>query len=932
MLKLNFFSQMNNVNGLPISQLDPISQGIFTGAANVFAPYLGPLPQLARIDPYENRNSDIYTLPENYKGQNKYLGETITDLTITAHQSYFLQYIMPPVVTDQLTQTWTKLVNNAHMMDITPYLARSHKVTKQKKFLKTTLYRIGIEAEFEVEFMGTPAGRVDWLSTLRQFVNATKETMHQAGFRALVNCHRNQNNYIQNTNHLAMSEFKKYLEQDREWFACVQKKKHALGKLDTVISKEMDQRQGEADAYLVPKELAMHVLWKPEMTDHYLAGDFGPNRVNATGVRGTAAGNTQGTMERVEPLYVVKQYPAYLVESRIPQGATEEEVMNLARVRQIGEYFLMEERCDYTQQYRSKHRSILIFDEEENDMVEVKLKSGVKHCGIWDGNGKLMGPNISRKDMNNNQNLQDLAEDFLIVKNQYDMGNKKGDASGYSALTKIGDMDPKFLPSWFLICAGKSLMGKVAATDKVKLNGGLEILKPNLANLNAWFDTVNINEIFKDDAVGLAGITETSAPEDIPLVASKVDQGFLDAVKAGVPATKRSEVQTIFDDANVSITDRTDQIRSKILQYVESNVSGVKHKSTDAVNTWYDGLKSEYVRLKSTEKTPEKISQKVVGYVPVGTDLSGTGYEFVGTLHKETQRTTLTYDATTKTYSGIMKQHMKNINATAASVEEKLYAGLYLLIKFEKAVFEAMVEKDVRIPMNFLILRPHMQYLTRAVIKLKQNGGTGVMLTGHDNFMMSWESGRKSGQMHYTTHIRPFVPNPENCYVKPDVYVQGSEGGAGSRFWDATTYQKRDYRKPLEHSLICVAIPVTETKFPMPLDTRGHYNTSYVRGLEGEDKRAHYSTCYRYMKLHNFGSKGTGGTADLPAMIQGARHDNTICYPGHHQRYDVTNNNFGDVKIGKGHWGKDVYPGCADVRHGSLDVFETQNYAKSITN
>jgi hypothetical protein len=200
--------------------------------------------------------------------------------------------------------------------------------------------------------------------------------------------------------------------------------------------------------------------------------------------------------------------------------------------------------------------------------------------------------------------------------------------------------------------------------------------------------------------------------------------------------------------------------------------------------------------------------------------------------------------------------------------------------------------------------------------------------------MMSWESGRKSGQMHYTTHVRSFVYNPENVFVQPDVYVQDYQGGAGHRFWDATTYNKRDLKKRLDHSLICVAIPVVETKFPLPLDIRGHYQTTYVRGLEDEDKRAHYSTCYRFRKQYNFGTKGTGGSADLPAMVQGARHDNTLCYPGHHQLFDPapSKQNFSIVKIGRGHWGKDVYPGCADVRHGSLDVFETQNYANAITN
>ena len=53
-------------SNLPITQLDPISQGQFTGVGNAFVPWLGPMPTLQRSDPYEKRNNAVWDLTENY--------------------------------------------------------------------------------------------------------------------------------------------------------------------------------------------------------------------------------------------------------------------------------------------------------------------------------------------------------------------------------------------------------------------------------------------------------------------------------------------------------------------------------------------------------------------------------------------------------------------------------------------------------------------------------------------------------------------------------------------------------------------------------------------------------------------------------------------------------------------------------------------------
>jgi len=104
---------------LPVSQLDPLYNGQFTGAGKAFEPWLGPMPTLQRTDPYEHRNVQIWDMPEGYKGQNLTLRETVEELAFTAKQKFLTKYILPWFPTDQVTLQWEQFEANAHLMDIT---------------------------------------------------------------------------------------------------------------------------------------------------------------------------------------------------------------------------------------------------------------------------------------------------------------------------------------------------------------------------------------------------------------------------------------------------------------------------------------------------------------------------------------------------------------------------------------------------------------------------------------------------------------------------------------------------------------------------------------------------------------------------------------------------------------------------------------------
>jgi len=234
-----------------------------------------------------------------------------------------------------------------------------------------------------------------------------------------------------------------------------------------------------------------------------------------------------------------------------------------------------------------------------------------------------------------------------------------------------------------------------------------------------------------------------------------------------------------------------------------------------------------------------------------------------------------------------------------------------------------------------LLFRPHMQYATRAIIKAARGGNTGYTFIGNDDLQIGTAAGRQMSMMKYSTHFRCVVLEPKNVYVQPDVYVQEALGGAGCRFYNKQTYAAYNAEN-LEHSLICVAVPLTDTHFPSPMCATGRFETEYSQGINdrGTMQRLHYSTAARYSHPTMYGwSKMARHGTDVPPMMRGRVHRNLVMYQGHQQNYNVKLGDHSKVTTNKGHWTKNVYSGgCAAIRNGALDVLEPQNYSTRNSN
>lgn len=940
---------MANTN-LPISQLDPISSQVFTGAAKLIESYLGPMPQMGRIDPYQERNVQFFTLPDAKKGESAYLGQTVIDLLHTVGLTEITRSILPLYPYEGLTVHWEQFILNAHLLELNPYTTRAHAVTQKRNINRANLVRRGIEAEFEGDFLKTDRGRASFLGALRQITNATKQTMHYDGLRALINCHRRQNHLMKKTTPPGVNDIEKFLDVDIARFAGMIKEKNFMAKLHTEANKEMEQRGGEADTYIMDEEVAIYQgLVRDEVTDYYIAGQDGPDRIN------------KGLKRPLEPRAMVVDCPVIILKKKLIQGIPESEVAAASRVRQIGEYYkMMDNVADYTT-YTSKERSILIYDHDVDDMVEITLEDAIYHNGAWDGTGKLR--RVPPRDRN------DANQDFMTVV------QKDGKRSN---IANIYDMDPAFLRAKDITNAGKAILGRLrimlgrepTEDDFIdKNNNAFTPLATSIMSVLGIDTNTVTGQAAKNvfaNANGYAAVARGAAAQGDPkdpktitsttLIESKINPTFHKMLLSSAPASKRQDIEGIINNANLNIVQKTDQVRDKIIEYTQNKVAGCLFTSEKEVHDWHKDQLAQYnseVEKAKQSMTPSTVSAdagKIVGYVKVGTDLSGTGLVYVdaptsssvsGGSHQQQSLIgalvpppSLTFAASGKTddrkeiVDARVGLHKSGVDAEGESPFVRGLGLMWTLCKFERDALCGLARANIPVPVGVLLFRPHEQVRTTGAIKAKSGGGTGYTFYGNSDMRIAHTVGTKMCNMHFTIHHRSVVMNPQNVLVLPDLLPQEYLGGGGSRFWSPETYKQKN-NEHLQNSLMSIFVPLTERKFAKRMDVSGRFFTENASAMASQE--LHYSTADRYSQIFGWRTGQAKGT-EHPMMTLNPIHNNMIVCEGHHQEYNKMRGEHSKVIVGKGHWGMDTYAGCAAARSGKLTQLRQQNYATRTAN
>ena len=369
----------------------------------------------------------------------------------------------------------------------------------------------------------------------------------------------------------------------------------------------------------------------------------------------------------------------------------------------------------------------------------------------------------------------------------------------------------------------------------------------------------------------------------------EIETRLIDTLKVVAPTEKKDEIETIASKKAPAL-EVAEQIYQKMKSYFKAKLKddNFKFASQKAIDGWYkERVDMYHERVAGVEDVAPAPTNKIAGYMRTGQDLSGTGYKYVypasaqhiadpiasitsfrmeideANSHAQTSQRGVRGAEDSMGFAGISHQsigdragqlnrrrttydgkkilamnngfghQIKAVGDLGLSVLDRILAVAYLGVRFDKESLMNLARKDVCVPVDFVFVRPHQQRHTQAIIKMAAKGKSGYTYFAQPSMEIGHDAGTKNSHAHYTMWIRSIVQHPENVYVQQNVYVDGYNGGNGTEFFNPDSYRNIDW-EDMSHSIICIAIPVTERRLGDKngtIDLKGRFGMDYIKDM-----------------------------------------------------------------------------------------------------
>lgn len=638
-------------NLAPSQQFDFFSAGLASGRTDIFDPFLGPGVRVPEGNPYDMRNTAKFNLPDAKKSLQ--LRDTMEDLMLTAAWDFWTTRIMPWYRTDEIHVQWTEWDNNPAYMGVTPHQTTSRVVTQKRTIRKASIIRRGIAAEFEEGFISTALGRTSFWASLKQMARSVQETANVEVLRALLYCHRFQQNYTLKYKVIAKDDLDAWIERRAERFMIAQKHEKGLETINTHIDREQEQWGGKANVWILGREIMDYCsLIPPGKTWYFLGGQEAVDRLNgAAGVR-TASGNTQGNIDSLNPVRMIKDTPVFIAKSYAVEGIGKAELMS--RITEIGIYNLMVDRTKDYSKYRTEGRNLRVYNNGRDGWSDIQFVDAIKNFGCWNKDGSLFNPFEGHSG----------ASDYFGIDGEHDFLSKKV-GNRRQNISFVGEMDPRFLDTQHLLNAGQTLLNAAGYNDEqtvrsilTSMNTGVfaaggmtaDQIQNRLASLvGGGMGTARVNPL----AANLANLINGGAgrrpivtinindPRAVPQVNinATVQTWFDEILSTGVPDSHKTQFQAIASKVDVPWEQRSKQVKALIAECNAADPASTGQlKTPTIIDKWHAKcerqLKTELETLAASAPAAASVEQirqqqQDVEYLPVGAQLPA-GYKWAG--------------------------------------------------------------------------------------------------------------------------------------------------------------------------------------------------------------------------------------------------------------------------------------------------------------
>lgn len=350
------------------------SNGVTEVTQSPWAEYFGTPLLGTQLPEYDPRSQETWTLPEALKGTNLRLRD-VTEFLVYSDENFYTGRVMPIRIVNQAKVSWRTTTYAPQRPTHVPELGVTRILRSGYRGGSATLERLGLGVFFENGFMHHPQGQRHFTDTMRQLALSITEFAKFDVMHTLLTSNKDKLAWERKHGTYKNKRLEELFEDQLWMWACLQKSKNSIAKLDAKVTSWMRRWRGRADTWIFPPEVQVYLSLVPkERTDYYLAGASGPERVRDGLQASIAVGGKDVFFART-----------YDIEEAGP-------VDLLSATAQIGEYNEMRDRerdSDYSQ-YRSKNRHVEIYDEDGDTLYEARLTWALNACQRFDQKGELI--------------------------------------------------------------------------------------------------------------------------------------------------------------------------------------------------------------------------------------------------------------------------------------------------------------------------------------------------------------------------------------------------------------------------------------------------------------------------------------------------------------------------------------------------------------
>lgn len=864
-----------------------------------------------------------YDLPEAYIGPNKFLTRVVIRL-ITEQEQFPVRHILPWRKHEgSISFGWNEFIFNNHMLTETPHEVPPRLLSSQKISRTESMKRYGIALILEHGFMLTEAGRLQYAMNLQQIANAVLNTCMFGVMTALVSSvwvPSGDPMTVYNSMY-TRADFLNRLRIQKKFFAIIQKEE--FGALQVVeFARAELQRRGVFDGNTIiwPDGAAKFANFsRPERKlkfYSYEGAPVNPERSLLSGVGGHAG---------------ITEFET----SPILLGDGNGSVDPFYRPRTHGSLYMLTDRyltSVLDSQYMTSMMTTKVYDEDRD--AEVSLRP----FDVWEA---------ARPSKTN-----DTARALLRALLGYQAGNDM--PTLYDGLHTMNGKN--WRNSWISHVVTRLDQSDITQRDPVELRRFLtvpdnpvqQLPPPNNAG-PAPIVIYNIDVYDKPDP-GRRKIhkweivirTVPSADEEIVGLSSTTAAAY---VFAEIKETKQ---HVVFEYKHRDEKDDAALARptfSKELFRLTATSDDAEWKDLGSALVG-NGAYATYKKMPDGKSKPVEMGispiKTAVGYevrtllelyvvdlavtraaaAAGGNAAANTGAR--GNKRRRAQRDDDIGIESDDDDIVTASKRSRDAKETRAFVERGLRHH-----KFED-LFELVdicVREDVRLPIAFLILQPHITHIMGSAVFCTRGERLGSTLYGHLDFQLADNAALKMHYGNFTMYTKPQIMDRSRLVLIPDVFARGYVGGGGTKFhyfgnsMHRAAYQQFDTVDGRD--LFACIVPATYEP-PEDLDITGLF-------ANVEHDELHYPTAHVY--------KAYWGWNSAPNDVENLSFTEVANMPRVHnsvvsQGFQVLLSGDGKqphFKLNKGVFGERVYEGCGDVRRGLSSVLKPINYSNTST-